>query len=271
VIYPNPGFPIYESLIDFVGARPVPIQLREENQFRLDVNELVDKITDHTRLLIINSPQNPTGSVLTPDDLKAIARICAERQIPVLADEIYNRIIYDGEHRSLWTYPGMEELTVILDGLSKTYAMTGWRLGYGVMPPDLATRVARLMTNSNSCTASFSQRALLEAITGDQSAVDQMVATFRHRRDLVVDLLNQIDGVTCQKPAGAFYVFPNVKSFGIKVKELADRLLQQGKVATLGGTAFGALGEGYLRLSYAASEENLREGVRRMQEQLAQL
>jgi aspartate aminotransferase len=271
VIYPNPGFPIYESLIEFVGARPVPIQLREENQFRLDVNELADKITDRTRLLIINSPQNPTGSVLTPDDLKAIADICAQRQIPVLADEIYNRIVYDGEHRSIRTYPGMDELTIILDGLSKTYAMTGWRLGYGVMPPDLATHVARLMTNSNSCTASFSQRALLEAITGDQSAVDNMVKMFRGRRDLVVDLLNDIDGVTCQKPAGAFYVFPNVSSFGVKAKVLADRLLQQAKVATLGGTAFGALGEGYLRLSYAASEENLREGVRRMAEEMAKL
>jgi aspartate/methionine/tyrosine aminotransferase len=271
VVYPNPGFPIYESLINFLGARPIPIPLREEREFRLDVNELDDLITDRTRLVIINSPQNPTGSVLTPDDLAAIAKLCALRGIPVLADEIYNRIIYEGEHRSIWTYPGMDELTIILDGLSKTYAMTGWRLGYGVMPPDLATRVARLMTNSNSCTASFSQRAMLEAVQGDQSEVDRMVATFRKRRDVVVKLLNQIEGIDCVRPAGAFYVFPNVKSFGWKVKKLADHLLQNAKVAVLGGTAFGASGEGYLRLSYAASEDNLREGVRRMQEALAKL
>jgi aspartate/methionine/tyrosine aminotransferase len=271
VIYPNPGFPIYESIIAFIGARPVPIMLREENEFRLDVNELADKITDKTRLLIINSPQNPTGSVLTPADLKAIAEICAGGNIPVLADEIYNRILYDGEHRSIWTYPGMDNLTIILDGMSKTYAMTGWRLGYGVMPADLATRVARLMTNSNSCTASFSQRALYEAICGDQSSVDVMVSEFCVRRDLVVDLLNDIDGVACLKPAGAFYVFPNVKSFGRKSKELGDYLLQTANVAILAGTAFGAGGEGYLRLSYANSQEQIREGVRRMKSALSTL
>ena len=271
VIYPNPGFPIYESLIDFVGAKRVPITLREENQFRLDTNELRDLVTDKTRLIIINSPQNPTGSVLTPDDMEAIASICAERQIAVLADEIYNRIIYDGTFRSIWSYPGMDELTIILDGMSKTYAMTGWRLGYGVMPAELAVRVARLQTNSNSCTASFSQRALLEALQGDQSPVDEMVATFKHRRDLVVDLLNDIEGVSCLKPAGAFYVFPNVKSFGRPAKQIADHLLQHAKVATLGGTAFGSDGEGYLRLSYAASDDNLREGVERIRKGLTSL
>ena len=271
VICPDPGFPIYESLINFVGAKPVPIPLREENQFRLDTDELKSLVTDKTRLVIINSPQNPTGSVLTADDLGAIAEVCAERRIPVLADEIYNRILYDGEFKSIWTYPGMDDLTIILDGMSKTYAMTGWRLGYGVMPPDLAVRVARLMTNSNSCTASFSQRALLEAITGDQSPVDQMVTTFKKRRDLVVDLLNNIEGVSCITPAGAFYVFPNVKSLGRPAKEMADHLLQKAFVATLGGTAFGPAGEGYLRLSYAASEDDLREGVRRIEEGLKSL
>jgi aspartate/methionine/tyrosine aminotransferase len=271
VIYPDPGFPIYESLINFVGAKPVPIPLREENQFRLDTDELKSLVTDKTRLVIINSPQNPTGSVLTTDDLSAIAEICAERNIPVLADEIYNRILYDGQFKSIWTYPGMENLTIILDGMSKTYAMTGWRLGYGVMPLDLAVRVARLMTNSNSCTASFSQRALLEAVQGDQSPVDKMVTTFKKRRDLVVDLLNSIDGVSCLSPAGAFYVFPNVKSFRRPAKEMADHLLQKSFVATLGGTAFGPAGEGYLRLSYAASEDDLREGVRRIEEGLKSL
>jgi len=271
VIYPNPGFPIYESVIDFIGAKPVPIALREENQFRLDVDELADLMTDKTRLIIINSPQNPTGSVLTPADIEAIARLCVERNVPVLADEIYNRIIYDGEHRSIWTYPGMDELTIILDGLSKTYAMTGWRLGYGVMPTDLAGKIGRLMTNSNSCTASFSQRALIEAITGDQSPVDKMVAEFRSRRDLVVQLLNEIDGVSCITPAGAFYVFPNVKSFGKPVKQLGEYLLQEANVAVLGGTAFGAEGEGYLRLSYANSKEQIREGVSRIKDALGKL
>jgi len=271
VIYPDPGFPIYESVIDFLGAKPVPIKLREENDFRLDVDELQSKFTDRTRLLIFNSPQNPTGSVLTPQDLEAIASICVDRQVPVLADEIYNRILYDGEHRSIWTYPGMDELTIILDGMSKTYAMTGWRLGYGVMPEKLATGVARLMTNSNSCTASFAQMAMLEAITGDQSGVDRMVQEFKSRRDLVVKLLNEIEGVTCRTPAGAFYVFPNVKSFGKKSKELGDYLLQPGYVATLGGTAFGGGGEGYLRLSYANSKEQITEGVKRMKEALARL
>lgn len=264
VIYPDPGFPIYESLIRFVNAHPVPIALREGNGFRLDVEELKGLVTDKTRLLIINSPHNPTGSVLEPDDLAALAELCAERGIAVLADEIYSRIVYEGQHRSIWTYPGMDELTVILDGLSKTYAMTGWRLGYGIMPPDLAVRVARLMTNSNSCTASFSQRAMIEALAGDQSAVDQMVSTFRKRRDLVVALLNEVEGVSCQTPPGAFYVFPNVKSFGRPVRFIAEHLLSKAYVATLAGTAFGIAGEGYLRLSYAASEENLREGVNRL-------
>jgi len=271
VIYPNPGFPIYESVIDFIGAKPVPITLREENQFRLDVNELVDLITDKTRLIIINSPQNPTGSVLTPADLEAIAAVCAERNIAVLADEIYNRILYDGEHRSIWTYPGMDELTIILDGMSKTYAMTGWRLGYGVMPTHLADRIGRLMTNSNSCTASFSQIAMIEAIRGDQSAVDGMVAEFKSRRDLTVKLLNEIDGVSCITPAGAFYVFPNVKSFGKPVKKLGEYLLQEANVAVLGGTAFGADGEGYLRLSYATSKELITEGVSRIKAGLGKL
>lgn len=271
VIYPDPGFPIYESLIRFVNARPVPIKLREENQFRLDVEELAGLVTDRTRLLIINSPHNPTGSVLTERELAAIAELCAERGIAVLADEIYSRILYEGTHRSIWSYPGMDKLTIILDGLSKTYAMTGWRLGYGVMDPDLAVRVSQLMTNSNSCTASFSQRALIEAVSGDQSSVGNMVATFRKRRDLVVDLLNEVDGVTCQLPQGAFYVFPSVKSFKRPVKVIGEHLLQKHYVATLAGTSFGTGGEGYLRLSYAASEDALHEGVKRLAAGLATL
>jgi aspartate aminotransferase len=232
VIYPDPGFPIYESLVDFVGAKRVPIALREENDFRLDVNELRGLVTDRTRLIIINSPQNPTGSVLTESDLKAIAELCAERRIPVLADEIYSRILYDGSFRSIRSYPGMEDLTIILDGMSKTYAMTGWRLGYGIMPEELAVRVARLQTNSNSCTASFSQRAMLAAFQHDQKDVDDMVRTFQRRRDLIVELLNDIQGMSCRLPAGAFYVFPNVKSFGRPAKELAAKLLEEAGVAT---------------------------------------
>jgi aspartate aminotransferase len=264
VIYPDPGFPIYESLIKFLDATPVPVRLHEENDFRLDIDELLAKVSDRTRLLVINSPHNPTGSVLTASDLKAIAKVCVDRNIPVLADEIYSRIIYDGTHHSIWSEPGMDELTIILDGMSKTYAMTGWRLGYGVMPKPMATRVAQLMTNSNSCTASFSQIALKEALTGNQVSVDKMVSTFKTRRELVVQLLNEIPGVSCRMPAGAFYAFANVKSLGRNAKDIADELLQVHKVATLGGTAFGEAGEGYLRLSYAASEANLREGIARI-------
>ena len=211
VLYPNPGFPIYESMIDFVGGQAVPYGLREDRDFDVDVEEIIDKITDRTRLIILNSPQNPTGGVMSRDGLKALADKLAGREIPVLSDEIYHRLIYEGEHSSLAQFPGMKDWTIILNGFSKTYAMTGWRMGWGVMRPDLARYVAQLMTNCNSCTASFSQIAGIEALRGDQSSVGVMREEFRRRRSVIVEGLNRIPGFSCRQPRGAFYVFPNIK------------------------------------------------------------
>jgi aspartate aminotransferase len=270
-IYPDPGFPIYRSMIDFVGARAVPLPIREDNDFRLDVGELESLITPRTRFLIINSPANPTSGVLTKDDLEAIAKLAVAHDLFVLADEIYSEIVYDGEHHSISVFPGMRERTAILDGFSKTYAMTGWRLGYGVMPEDLAEQVTRLMVNSVSCTASMVQRAGVEALTGPQDDVREMVAAFRRRRNLMVDGLNGIPGVTCRMPAGAFYVFPNITGTGMRSKEFADRLLDEFGVAALSGTSFGEHGEGYLRLSYANSEENLKKALERIEAAARQL
>lgn len=271
VIYPNPGFPIYESLINFVNAKPVPIPLREENDFRLDVKELESLVTPKTKLLIMNSPQNPTGSVLTHDDLKEIARIAVEKDFWILADEIYSRIIYEAKFESVTQFPGAQERTIILDGMSKTYAMTGWRLGYGVMEEKLAAYVARLQTNSNSCTAAFSQIAIGAAITGPQGESEKMVAEFKKRRDVIVDDLNKIDGVSCKKPLGAFYVFPNVKDLGVKSKRLEEILLEEYGVAALTGTSFGKFGEGYLRFSYANSVENIKKALSRIEEAVAKI
>ncbi|MBI2939235.1 MAG: pyridoxal phosphate-dependent aminotransferase [Chloroflexi bacterium] len=264
VIYPNPGFPIYESMINFVGARAVPVPLREERSFGLDVDELRSLVTDRTRLIILNSPQNPTGGILGPDDLAAIAELAVERDLGVLSDEIYGRILYDGAFQSIATLPGMVDRTVILDGFSKTYAMTGWRLGYGVMHPDLAAQVSRLVTNSVSCTATFIQWAGVAALTGPQDDVARMVAEFRRRRDLVVSGLNAIPGVRCAQPPGAFYAFPNITGLGLHSRAVADRLLDEGGVATLSGTSFGCHGEGYLRLSYANSIPNLERALDRI-------
>jgi len=264
VIYPNPGFPIYESLINFVNARAVPIPLREENDFRLDVKELKSLVTPKTKLMIINSPQNPTGGVLTHDDLKEIARIAVENDIWILADEIYSRIIYSDKFESLTQFPGVQERTIILDGMSKTYAMTGWRLGYGVMNETLAAALTRLQTNCASCTSAFSQIAMGAAISGPQDDSDRMVAEFKKRRDVIVDGLNQIEGISCKKPLGAFYVFPNVKAFGKTSKELEELLLEEYGVAALAGTSFGKYGEGYLRFSYANSVENIKKAITRV-------
>jgi len=271
VIYPNPGFPIYESVIEFLGAKPVPIQLREENDFRLDIDELKKLVTPKTKLIIINSPQNPTGGILTLEDLKAIADIAISKNIQVLSDEIYSRILYEGKPYSIASLPDMKERTIILDGLSKTYAMTGWRIGYGVMNKSLAPHIARLMTNSNSCTASFTQRAAIEAIAGDQSEVDKMVKEFKRRRDVIVKGLCDIPKLSCPTPKGAFYVFPNVKKIGWDTKKLADALLNEAGVAVLSGTAFGKFGEGYLRLSYANSVENINKALERIRKFLAKL
>src|SRR3954471_13336233 len=222
VIYPNPGFPIYESMIDFVGGKAVPVPLREEMEFRLDVNELASQITDRTRLIILNSPQNPTGGMMTEQDVRDLARVIADRDIMVLSDEIYSRLIFEGKHFSIMSMDGMKERTILLDGFSKTYAMTGWRMGYGVMRPDLATHISRLMTNSSSCTASFSQVAGIEALRGSQESVDHMRDEFKKRRDVMVAGLNKIKGFSCQLPHGAFYVFPNVTETGWPSKKLAD-------------------------------------------------
>ena len=265
VIYPNPGFPIYESMINYVGAKAVPIRLWEEKDFSLDVEELTDLITDRTKLIILNSPHNPTGGVLTKRDIVNITKAIGDRNIMVLSDEIYSRLMFDGaRHYSIMSEPGFKERTILLDGFSKTYAMTGWRMGYGVMRPDLATHMARLMTNSTSCTASFTQIAGIEAIRGHQQPVDRMRTEFQKRRDVFAAGLNRIKGFSCKVPKGAFYVFPNITKTGWKSKKLADALLDEAGVACLSGTAFGDYGEGYLRFSVANSLENLNEALKRI-------
>jgi aspartate/methionine/tyrosine aminotransferase len=264
VIYPNPGFPIYESVINFVGGVPVPIPLREETGFGFDLAVFERNVSERTRLIIINSPQNPTGGALEGEQLGRIAELAGRRRIPVLADEIYRHFLYEGEFASIASLPGMKAQTIILDGFSKAYAMTGWRLGYGVMPLPLAEHLTRLMVNSASCTASFVQWAGLAALQGDQSSVGRMVAEFKRRRDLIVDGLNKLPGVSCPSPRGAFYAFPNVSALGRSASEIADLLLSEAGVAVLSGTAFGRYGEGYLRLSYANSEANLRKALDRM-------
>ena len=266
VIYPNPGFPIYESMVNYSGGKAIPIPLREERDFAVDVRELASLINDRTRLIILNSPHNPTGGVLTKKDVLQIAEAIGDRNIMVLSDEIYSRLQYEGEHFSIMSVPGFKERTILLDGFSKTYAMTGWRMGYGVMRPDLAVQIARLATNSTSCTASFTQMAGIEALRGDQSSVDKMNSEFRRRRDAFVTGLNKIKGFSCRLPKGAFYAFPNITQTGWTSKKLADALLEQAGVACLSGTAFGEHGEGYLRFSVANSLENLNKALGRIEE-----
>ncbi|MDW8040261.1 MAG: pyridoxal phosphate-dependent aminotransferase [Nitrososphaerota archaeon] len=269
VLYPNPGFPIYESMINFVGAKPIPIPLKEENDFRLDHEYVKEKITKKTKMIILNSPENPTGGILTREDLKVVADCIANRDdVIVLSDEIYSRIIYEGVHESIASLPGMKEKTIILDGFSKTYAMTGWRLGYGVMRKELAEKIAQLMVNSNSCTCAFVQMAGVEALKGPQDSVNRMVAEFRKRREIIVEGLNKINGITCKKPKGAFYVFPNITGTGMGSKELSDYLLKEAGVAVLPGTSFGKYGEGYLRISFANSVENIKRALERIDKAL---
>jgi aspartate/methionine/tyrosine aminotransferase len=265
VIYPNPGFPIYESMIAVAGGKPVPIPLIEDRGFSFDLDVFRDSLTDRTRMVILNSPQNPTGGLIPEEDIRAIADMVRERDLIVLSDEIYSRIYYDETPPfSIASLPGMQEKTIILDGFSKIYAMTGWRIGYGVMPAALVDAVNKLMVNSNSCTASFTQRAALAALTGPQDDSVAMVAEFRRRRDAFVDGLNRIPGIHCPMPPGAFYAFPNITGTGRRSKELADALLEEAGVAALSGATFGAYGEGYLRLSYANSLDNLMEAVDRI-------
>lgn len=264
VVTPNPAFPIYESMIRFSGGVPRFYRLREENGFRFDPDEFRSLVNDKTRLIILNSPQNPTGGVLSDSDLAVIAELAVKYDVPVLADEIYWQIIYDGKFKSITAFPGLQERTIILDGFSKSYSMTGWRLGFGVMNDDLAAHITRLMTNSNSCTSALTQWAGVEALNGPQESVTQMVTQFHKRRDAMVAGLNAVPGLHCELPHGAFYVFPNITGTGWGSRKMADYLLNEAGVACLSGTAFGEYGEGYLRLSYANSLENLNRALERI-------
>lgn len=270
-IYPDPLYPIYESMINFTGAQAVPVRLREELDFRFDIDELKSKVTPRTKLIVLNSPHNPTGGVLEEEDVRAIAEIAQKHDITVLSDEVYEYIIYEGKHLSIASLPSMLDRTILLNGFSKTYAMTGWRLGYAVMPPELVEPVVRLITNSVSCTVPFIQYAGIEALTGPQDSVPKMVSEFKKRRDLIVDGLNQIPGISCRRPRGAFYVFPNIKELGVDCKQFADYLLHEAGVATLPGTHFGRYGEGYLRLSYATSVENIKNALERIDRAVTKL
>ena len=264
VLYPNPGFPIYESMISFVGGVPVPMKLYEERDFNIDVEEVEAQVTPRTRLMIVNSPNNPCGSIIPKDDLEALAGIARDNDVAVLSDEIYNRFLYEGEHHSVSTFPGMRDQTIILDGFSKTYAMTGWRIGYGVMPIELVEPVSRLVTNSVSCTASFTQMAALEAIRGPQEDSRNIVAEFKKRRDIIVEGLGRIPGIRCPKPSGAFYAFPNIEETGMTSEQFANGLLEDAGVACLSGESFGRFGRGYVRFSFANSAANIEKALDRI-------
>ncbi len=264
VIYPNPGYPIYESAIEFAGGKAIPLKLKEERDFRFDIEDLEAIISPKTKMLILNSPQNPTGGVLEESDLKRIAELAVENDVIVLSDEVYSKIIYEGEHHSIVTYPGMKERTILMDAHSKTYAMTGWRLGYAAMPKPIAEKFAKLNTNVYSHATSFVQIAGIEALQGPQDKVTEMVGIFKQRRDAIVDGLNSIKGISCLRPKGAFYVFPNITKTGFQAQELADKVLNEAGVACLSGTCFGKYGEGYLRFSYANSLENIEKAIERI-------
>jgi len=264
VIHPNPGFPIYESMINFVGGKPVPVQLNEETGFNADIDDLRRKVTDKTKLIVLISPSNPCGSVIPPEDLEEIAKIAVDADVLVLSDEVYKDFYYGGEHCSISRFPGMKERTIILDGFSKSYAMTGWRLGYCVVPQFMVEPVTRLAINAVSCTAAFSQMAGIAALEGPQDCVRDMVAEFARRREIIVDGLNSINGITCHAPKGAFYVFPNIRGTGLSSRDFAHRVLHEAGVSVLPGTAFGEFGEGYLRLSFANSVENISKAVDRI-------
>ena len=265
VLYPNPGFPIYESMINFVGGVPVPMQLYESKEFNIDIDEIEGKITDRTRLMIVNSPNNPCGSVMSRDDLERLAQLAIDNDIAVLSDEIYSGFLYEGEHHSISSFPNMRERTIILDGFSKSYAMTGWRIGYGVMPLELVEPISRLVTNSVSCTAGFTQVAALEALNGSREDVHSMVAEFKKRRSIIVDGLNSIEGIRCPLPKGAFYAFPNVEETGMSSRRFADDLLTEAGVACLPGESFGQYGDGFVRFSFANSTENIEKALDRIE------
>jgi len=271
VIYPNPGFPIYESMINYMGGNAVPIRLHEESGFRLDAGELAALVNPRTKMIIINSPQNPTGGVLTKEDLALIKDTALKHNVWVLADEIYAEVLYDGKFESISQFPELDQRLIILDGFSKTFAMTGWRLGYGIMPPKMAELLARLQTNTNSCTATFTQRAALAALSGPRDEVNAMLAEFKKRRDFIVAGLNKLPGFRCASPRGAFYAFPNVEGTGIDCDVLAHRLLEEKGVACLAGTCFGKYGDGFLRFSYANSIENIGKALGKIEELLKTL
>ncbi len=268
VILPDPGYPAYASQVNFIGAVPKVVTLREETGFRMDLDELASLITPKTRMLIINTPQNPTGGVLTEEDVRFVCNLANEHDLMIVSDEIYSQLVYGFHHISPLSHAGMRERTVLMDGLSKSYAMTGWRLGYAVAPKPLAAKLEQLMINSSSCAAAFTQMAAIEALSAPESehAVNRMVKVFQHRRDLVVDGLNEIEGVRCARPQGAFYAFPNIEGTGFGERELADRLLSEAGVAVLPGTAFGAAGKGYIRIAYTQSEDELTRGLDRIKD-----
>jgi len=268
VILPDPGYPAYASQVNFIGAVPKVVTLREETGFRMDLDELASLITPKTRMLIINTPQNPTGGVLTEEDVRFVCNLANEHDLMIVSDEIYSQLVYGFHHISPLSHAGMRERTVLMDGLSKSYAMTGWRLGYAVAPKPLAAKLEQLMINSSSCAAAFTQMAAIEALSAPESehAVNRMVKVFQHRRDLVVDGLNEIEGVRCARPQGAFYAFPNIEGTGFGERELADRLLSEAGVAVLPGTAFGAAGKGYIRIAYTQSEDELKRGLDRIKD-----
>jgi aspartate/methionine/tyrosine aminotransferase len=271
ILYPVTGFPIYESMINYCGGKPVPYLLREGNNFRFDPDEFRSKVSAETKLIILNSPHNPTGGVLEQSDLEVVAQVARKHDITVLTDEIYSHLLYEGEFTSLLSLPGMSERTILLDGCSKTYAMTGWRIGWGVMPPHLAKHITRLQVNSTSCVASFTQYAALEALMGPQDSVTKMLAAFKERREIIIEGLNAIPSFKCLKPRGAFYAFPNITGTGWDSRKLADYLLNEAGVACLSGTAFGAAGEGYLRFSYANSLENIKKALMRIRDAIAKI
>ena len=265
VLYPNPGFPIYESMINFVGGVPAPMQLHESRDFNIDIDEIERKVTERTKLMIVNSPNNPCGSVMSKGDLERLAQLAMDNDIAVLSDEIYSGFLYEGEHHSISSFPGMRERTIILDGFSKSYAMTGWRIGYGVMPLELVEPISRLVTNSVSCTAGFTQVAALEALNGSREDVHSMVAEFKKRRSIIVDGLNSIEGIRCPLPKGAFYAFPNIEETGLSSRRFADDLLTEAGVACLPGESFGQYGDGFVRFSFANSTENIEKALDRIE------
>lgn len=269
VITPNPGYPTYESVVGFVGAKPVPLPLREDNDFRFVADDLKKLVTPKTRMIVLNSPENPTGGVFTAENMQTIFELAEKHDLWILTDEIYSRLVYDKEFVSISSIPGAMKRTIVMDGLSKTYAMTGWRLGFAAMPRPLADYFATLAVNNFSCPSSFVQVAMIEALNGPQDDVEKMVAQFRRRREVIVDGLNRIEGISCLKPQGAFYVFPNITKTGMTSEEVANLFLYEAGVAGLAGTAFGSYGQGYLRFSYANSVENIQEALDRVQRVLA--